>query len=171
MQCWGWDTNIALFLPFDFLVSVELSNISKVRGVCTVKRFSQIHRRSLGEIEMFGLAYETAKAVNIHFYLLSKLFIRIFLLYAENSWGSEQVRSLEIAGNMNKQGLSHIFSAPEENSFWHCWEAEENSIFASDIKILSMVIIPIIYNIKKNWQVRWTTFITFMKLHWMSTRT
>lgn len=80
---------------------------------------------------MFGLAYETAQAVNIHFYLLSKLFIRIFLLYAENSWGSEQVRSLEIAADMNKQGLSHIFPAPEElKSFWCLQEAEQNSTFA-----------------------------------------
>ncbi len=55
--------------------------------------------------KMFALAYETAKAVNIHFYLLSKLFMSIFPLYAANAWGSEQVRSLDRA--INKQGLSH----------------------------------------------------------------
>ena len=38
-------------------------------SVHTVKRFSQICTRSLGEEEMFALAYETAGAVNTHFYL------------------------------------------------------------------------------------------------------
>lgn len=66
---------------------------------------------------MFGLAYETAKAVNIHFYLLSKLFMTIFPLYAANTWGSEQVRSLDIS--VNKQALFlHILTVPAEESFW-----------------------------------------------------
>lgn len=72
--------------------------------MCTVKCFPQIQRASLGEKEMLALAYETAKAVNTHFYLSSKLFMSIFPLYATNTWGSEQVRSLDIA--VNKQGLS-----------------------------------------------------------------
>lgn len=66
---------------------------------------SQIHIASLDETEIFALAYETAEAVNIHFYLLSKLFMSICLLYAENTQELEQVRSLNIATNMNKQGL------------------------------------------------------------------
>lgn len=41
---------------------------------------------------MFGLAYETAKTVNIHFYLSSKLFMRILLLYAANKQRPERVQ-------------------------------------------------------------------------------
>lgn len=62
----------------DFTISVEFSNVSKVRDMCTVSCFSQIHSTSLGERGMFSFAYETTKAVNIHFYLSSKLFMSIF---------------------------------------------------------------------------------------------
>lgn len=57
-----------------------------MKEVYTVKCFSQI-QGILGERELFVLAYETGKEVNIHFYLLFKLFMSIFLLYAANKWG------------------------------------------------------------------------------------
>lgn len=57
------------------------------------------------EMGMFEFAYETAKGVNIHFYLLSKLFMSISSSLYTNKWGKggEGCRTSE----MDKQGLCH----------------------------------------------------------------
>lgn len=99
-------------------------------GECALSNVSLRSWASLGEREIFALAYETARAVNIHFYLLFKLFMSIFLLYAANTWGSEQVRSLDIATNMNKQRAFSLWESFHVS--WLHWKTFWWKIFGAN---------------------------------------
>lgn len=87
---------------------------------------------------MLELAYETAKGVNIHFYLLSKLFMSISPHCTQPQTHGGGRRS-----EMDKQGLCHCerlllcdargcggSEHSVERSLWH----EMNTLFRSDVK-------------------------------------
>lgn len=91
------------------------------------------------ETGMFELAYETAKGVNIHFYLLSKLFMSISPHCTQPQTHGGGTRTSE----MDKQGLCHcerllLCGARDcggseyfiERSLWH----EMNTLFRLDVK-------------------------------------